>query len=224
MANDSKDSILKNTGLITLCTLGSRVTGLLRTWAMAFALGNTLLTSAYQIAYNMPSMIYELAASGLLATAFLPLYLLQKEKKGNGEAYKFASNILTLTIVLLGILALACSVFSPLVIETQTFTVGQGDSKTLAIFFFRIFAIQILFYGVGAVITGILNAERTYLMPSLAPVMNNIVVTVVMFGFVPLCAVVAGYWHFAGRAVPVRHPDSRIGEAGFPLPSSHQSA
>ena len=178
MANDSKDSILKNTGLITLCTLGSRVTGLLRTWAMAFALGNTLLTSAYQIAYNMPSMIYELAASGLLATAFLPLYLLQKEKKGDGEAYKFASNILTLTIVLLGILALACSVFSPLVIETQTFTVGQGDSKTLAIFFFRIFAIQILFYGVGAVITGILNAERTYLMPSLAPVMNNIVVTV----------------------------------------------
>ena len=143
MANDSKDSILKNTGLITLCTLGSRVTGLLRTWAMAFALGNTLLTSAYQIAYNMPSMIYELAASGLLATAFLPLYLLQKEKKGNGEAYKFASNILTLTIVLLGILALACSVFSPLVIETQTFTVGQGDSKTLAIFFFRIFAFYI---------------------------------------------------------------------------------
>ena len=143
MANDSKDSILKNTGLITLCTLGSRVTGLLRTWAMAFALGNTLLTSAYQIAYNMPSMIYELAASGLLATAFLPLYLLQKEKKGDGEAYRFASNILTLTIVLLGILALACSVFSPLVIETQTFTVGQGDSKTLAIFFFRIFAIQI---------------------------------------------------------------------------------
>ena len=83
LANDSQDSIIKNTGLITLCTLGSRVTGLLRTWAMAFALGNTLLTSAYQIAYNMPAMIYELAASGVLATAFLPLYLLMKEKEGN---------------------------------------------------------------------------------------------------------------------------------------------
>lgn len=188
MANDSKESILKNTGLITLCTLGSRVTGLLRTWAMAFALGNTLLTSAYQIAYNMPAMIYELAASGLLATAFLPLYLLQKERKGTSEAYNFASNILSLTILGLGILALACSVFSPTVIETQTFTVSEGESKTLAIFFFRIFACQILFYGVGAVITGILNAERTYLMPSLAPVLNNIVVTVVMFGFVPLSA------------------------------------
>ncbi len=188
MANDSSDSIIKNTGLITLCTLGSRVTGLLRTWAMAFALGNTLLTSAYQIAYNMPAMIYELAASGVLATAFLPLYLLQKEKHGNKEAYDFASNILSITIIILGLLTLACSFFSPAVIETQTFTVDSGESKELAIFFFRVFAIQILLYGVGAVIMGILNAERTYLMPSLAPVVNNIVVTIAMFGFVPLSA------------------------------------
>lgn len=206
MANDSSDSIIKNTGLITLCTLGSRVTGLLRTWAMAFALGNTLLTSAYQIAYNMPAMIYELAASGVLATAFLPLYLLQKEKHGDSQAHNFASNILSITIILLGLLALACSVFSPAVIETQTFTIGDGDSKTLAIFFFRIFAVQILLYGVGAVITGILNAERTYLMPSLAPVINNIVVTIVMFAFVPLSAwnqEFALWWLAIGTSVGV---------------------
>ena len=206
MANDSQDSIIKNTGLITLCTLGSRVTGLLRTWAMAFALGNTMLTSAYQIAYNMPAMIYELAASGVLATAFLPLYLLQKEKKGDEGAYSFASNILSITIIVLGVLTLACSFFSPAVIETQTFTVDEGDSKTLAIFFFRVFAVQILLYGVGAVITGILNAERTYLMPSLAPVVNNIVVTIVMFGFVPLLAwseEFALWWLAVGTSVGV---------------------
>lgn len=206
MANDSNDSLLKNTSLITLCTLGSRVTGLLRTWAMAFALGNTLLTSSYQIAYNMPAMIYELAASGVLATAFLPLYLLQKERQGTSDAYKFASNILSITVVVLGLLALACSVFSPAVIETQTFTVGEGDSKALAVFFFRIFAVQILLYGVGAVITGILNAERTYLMPSLAPVVNNIVVTVVMFAYVPLSAIdpsFALWWLAVGTSVGV---------------------
>lgn len=206
MANDSQDSIIKNTGLITLCTLGSRVTGLLRTWAMAFALGNTMLTSAYQIAYNMPAMIYELAASGVLATAFLPLYLLQKEKKGDEGAYSFASNILSITIIVLGVLTLACSFFSPAVIETQTFTVDEGDSKTLAIFFFRVFAVQILLYGVGAVITGILNAERMYLMPSLAPVVNNIVVTIVMFGFVPLSAwseEFALWWLAVGTSVGV---------------------
>lgn len=188
MANDSSSSILKNTSLITLATLGSRITGLLRTWAMAFALGNTLLTSAYQIAYNLPSMIYDLAVGGVLATAFLPLYLLQKEREGDKGAQKFSSNILSITLIILGVLALLCSIFAPAVIETQTFTVESGSSKDLSIFFFRVFAIQILFYGLGAVITGILNAERVFLIPSLAPVMNNVVVIVTMFGFVPLSA------------------------------------
>ena len=78
---------------------------------------------------------------------------------------------------------------------------------------------------------GILNAERTYLMPSLAPVMNNIVVTVVMFGFVPLSAwneEFALWWLAIGTSLGVLCQFgiqiSRIGEAGFPLSSSHQSA
>lgn len=206
MANDSSSSIMKNTGLITLCTLGSRVTGLLRTWAMAFALGNTLLTSAYQIAYNLPAMIYELAASGLLATAFLPLYLLSKEKGGEKDAHKFSSNMLSIVLVFLGLLTLACSVFAPLVIETQTFTIGNGEEKDLAIFFFRVFSIQILLYGVGAVITGILNAERNYLLPALAPVVNNIVVIITMFGYVFFASVNASFamwWLAIGTSLGV---------------------
>ena len=140
MANDSSSNIIKNTSLITLATLTSRVTGLVRTWAMAFALGNTVLASAYNIAYNMPAMIYELAATGILATAFLPLYLLQKEKNGDSGAQTFASNILTLTTIVLGLLALACSIFSAQVIETQTFAGGDPAAKEMAIFFFRVFA------------------------------------------------------------------------------------
>ena len=128
MANDSSSNIIKNTSLITLATLTSRVTGLVRTWAMAFALGNTVLASAYNIAYNMPAMIYELAATGILATAFLPLYLLQKEKNGDSGAQTFASNILTLTTIVLGLLALACSIFSAQVIETQTFA-GETQQR-----------------------------------------------------------------------------------------------
>lgn len=206
MANDSSSNIIKNTSLITLATLTSRVTGLVRTWAMAFALGNTVLASAYNIAYNMPAMIYELAATGILATAFLPLYLLQKEKNGDSGAQTFASNILTLTTIVLGLLALACSIFSAQVIETQTFAGGDPAAKEMAIFFFRVFAVQILLYGLGAVITGILNAERSYLAPSLAPVLNNLVVIVTMFGFVPLSSwnpTFAMWWLAVGTSLGV---------------------
>lgn len=156
MANDTSTNILKNTGLISLCTLVSRVTGLLRTWAMAFALGNTLFTSAYQIANNLPNMVFELCASGVLGTAvFVPLYLLQKDKHGQEAAERFTNNMLTLTTIFLGVLSLVCAVAAPLIIQTQTFTVGAGETQDLAIFFFRIFAIQILFYGLSALVMGV---------------------------------------------------------------------
>ena len=40
----SSGSIARSTALMTVATLGSRATGLVRTWVMAFALGNTFIT------------------------------------------------------------------------------------------------------------------------------------------------------------------------------------
>lgn len=172
---------------MSVATLGSRLTGLVRTWAMAFALGNTLITSAYQVANNMPNVIYELVAGGLLAAAFIPVYLSQKEKLGTEGGNKFACNILNLAIVALGILAILATVFAPQVIATQTFTVGnQAEVSQQATDFFRIFAIQIVFYGIGGVITGILNANRVYFLPSIAPAMNNVVCIISFFLYIPL--------------------------------------
>ena len=38
----------------------------MRTWAMAFALGSTMLASSYQVANNLPNMLYELVVGGML--------------------------------------------------------------------------------------------------------------------------------------------------------------
>ena len=224
MANDSSSNIIKNTSLITLATLTSRVAGLVRTWAMAFALGNTVLASAYNIAYNMPAMIYELAATGILATAFLPLYRRQKEKNGDSGAQTFASNILTLTTIVLGLLALACSIFSAQVIETQTFAGGDPAAKEMAIFFFRVFAVQILLYGLGAVITGILNAERI-VFGTFARARaqrsgghrDHVRLCAALFVEPLLCHVVVGGGNIAWRARAVRRSDSCAHKPGVRL-------
>lgn len=183
-------SIARSTALMTVATLCSRATGLIRTWAMAFALGNGLITSAYQVANNMPNVIYELVAGGLLAAAFLPVYLSQKEKFGLKGGNDFANNLLNLTIVVLGVLSILATVFAPEVIATQTFTVGNtAEVTTYAVAFFRIFSIQIVFYGIGGILTGLLNANRVYFLPSIAPALNNAIVIVVMFAYVPLSQV-----------------------------------
>ena len=74
-------SIARSTLVMSAATMLSKLTGFFRTWAMAFALGNTVLASSYQIAFNVPNMLYELVAGGILTTAFLPVYSVPIWKK-----------------------------------------------------------------------------------------------------------------------------------------------
>ena len=182
-------SVAKSTALMSIATLVSRLTGFVRTWAMAFALGNSVITSAYQVASNLPYVLFDVVAGGLLGAAFIPVYLLEKERRGEEGGNNFAVNTLNLTIIVLGALALACSLLAPQLIATQTFTVGESDEVVgLSIAFFRIFSFQIIFFGLSGIVTGVLNANRVYFLPSIAPTLNNLCVIVSFFAFIPLSA------------------------------------
>ena len=68
-----------------------------------------------------------------------------------------------------------------------------GETADQAVFFFRFFAVQVLFLGLGALVGGILNAHRRYFWPNVSSAFNNLVVIVTFFGYVPLSAWDAGF-------------------------------
>ena len=168
-------SVGASAALMSVCVLFSRITGFLRTWAMAFALGSSFLSSSYQVANNLPNMLYELVMGGMLVTAFLPVYISVKKKSGTRAGNAYASNLLTLVTIFLGVLSILCMIFPAQVIYTQTFYSDQSSSA-LATFFFQYFAIQLVFYGASSIVSGLLNANRDYLWSSIAPVANNVIV------------------------------------------------
>ncbi len=170
-----ENNIGASAALMSVCTIISRITGFARTWAMAFALGSTMLSSSYQVANNLPNMLYELVIGGMLVTAFLPVYLSVKKKLGNEAGNAYASNLFTIVIILLGALSVVCIAFPAQVIYTQSFFSDQSTMGD-ATYFFQIFAIQIVFYGVSSILSGLLNANRDYLWSSIAPVANNLIV------------------------------------------------
>lgn len=178
-------SVGASAALMSVCVLFSRITGFLRTWAMAFALGSSFLSSSYQVANNLPNMLYELVMGGMLVTAFLPVYVSVKKKSGDAAGNEYASNLLTIVTLFLGALSLLCMIFPSFVIYTQTFYSDQSET-TQATFFFQFFAIQLVFYGASSIVSGLLNANRDYLWSSIAPVANNAIViaTFLAYAFV----------------------------------------
>lgn len=168
-------SVSSSTFLMSACVIASRITGFIRTWAMAFALGSTLLSSSYQVANNLPNMLYELVAGGLLVTAFLPVYISIKNRLGEEAGNRYASNLLSIVTLFLIVVAVLCMVFPSMVVYTQSFWSNQAEMQ-YAVFFFQFFAIQIVFYGASSILSGLLNANRSYFWPSIAPVFNNLIV------------------------------------------------
>jgi len=176
------ESVHRSATIISVCVLLSRITGFFRTWAMAFAMGSTFLASSYQVANNLPTMLYEMVIGGMLVTAFLPVYVSTKKKLGEEGGNEYASNLLTMTIVFLGVVSLLCSIFAPQLIFTQSFLSDQETMDT-SVFFFRFFAIQILFYGVGSIVSGLLNAHRDFFWSSIAPLFNNLIIIATFVGY-----------------------------------------
>ena len=171
---------------MSTATLVSRITGFVRMWAMAFAIGATGLTSAYNLANTIPNMVFELLAGGIIASLFIPMYLEVRERDGAESATTFASHLITLAALVLGGISLLGMLLPQLFVWTQTFTPAARQSVAViasANFFFAFFAIQIVVYGTGSILSGLLNAHREYLWPALGPVFNNIVVIVVFLSF-----------------------------------------
>jgi len=169
----------RSTLIMAVATTLSRITGFVRAWALALALGTTVASSAYQVANNVPNMIFELIAGGILSSLFIPTFMKIRKERGDEAAWRFAGNLMTLVAIALGVIALVGILFPRPIMWTQYFLADAGYSQQLldlASFFFRFFAIQAVFYGVGMIIQALLNAQRKYLWASLGPVFNNLVV------------------------------------------------
>ena len=188
MGSSDYSTIGRSAGLMTVLTIVSRVTGFIRTWAMAAAIGMSLLSSSYQVANNLPNMLYELVMGGMLVTAFLPVYMGVRREQGRDASNEYVGNLLGILLLLLGGISVLGTVFAPGFIWTQSFLSGNGGSMNTAAFMFRFFAIQILFYGLGSVFSGVLNAHRDYFWSTFAPVLNNVIVIASFMGFAPVSA------------------------------------
>lgn len=188
MGSSDYSTVGRSAGLMTVLTIVSRVTGFIRTWAMAAAIGMSLLSSSYQVANNLPNMLYELVMGGMLVTAFLPVYMGVRREQGREASNEYVGNLLGILLLVLGGISLLGTVFAPGFIWTQSFLSGNGDSMDTAAFMFRFFAIQILFYGLGSVFSGVLNAHRDYFWSTFAPVLNNVIVIASFMGFAPVSA------------------------------------
>jgi putative peptidoglycan lipid II flippase len=168
-------AILRSVFTMSAATALSRVTGYVRTMVQASVLGAGVVANAYTFSNSLPNQIYELFMGGLLSSIFIPILVERLTQHGEEDARRLANALLTLIVPLLTVIALLGIAFAgPIVGLVTEFKTQQ--TTDLAVLLFRIFALKILFYGVGALAMGVLNSHRRFFLPTFAPVLNNLIV------------------------------------------------
>ncbi len=166
--------------VMALGTVASRGTGFLRTVAITAAIGTHYVGDAYNVANTTPNIIYDLLLGGILTSVVVPVLVrANKDDPDGGDG--FASSLLTLVALGLTFFTVIGMIIAPLIARIY---IANSAEVSLATTFMRWFLPQIVFYGIGATIGAILNIRARFAAPTLAPVLNNLVVIAVAVTFV----------------------------------------
>ncbi|GHH35513.1 murein biosynthesis integral membrane protein MurJ [Lentzea cavernae] len=193
-------SIAKASGSMAIATIVSRATGLLSKVLLVAALGIGTLNDSYQAASTLPTMINELLLGGILTSVAIPLLVrAEKEDGDGGESY--AQWLISMGTAILGVgtvIAVACA---PLL--TSLFIADSPNAnRDLVTAFAYLVLPGIVFYGLTALLSAVLNARHVFGLPTWAPVLNNLVVI----------AVLGVYWLLPGDITlnPVSMTDTHV--------------
>ncbi|MEV0480556.1 murein biosynthesis integral membrane protein MurJ [Streptomyces sp. NPDC050508] len=176
--------LLKSSAVMAAGTMVSRLTGFVRSALIVAALGVGMLGDTFQVAYQLPTMIYILTVGGGLNSVFVPqLVRAMKEDDDGGEA--FANRLLTLVMVALGALTALAVFAAPLLIRLLSDSVANDPAANeVGVTFVRYFLPSIFFMGVHVVMGQILNARGKFGAMMWTPVLNNIVIIVTLGMFI----------------------------------------
>ena len=108
----SEIGLARSAGILGLGNIASRVIGLGRDTITSYLFGSTGALSAFIVASNVPTMIYDLLVGGMLSAALVPVFSTYTAQERRGELARIASTVLTLIACAMGLAVLLLEVFA----------------------------------------------------------------------------------------------------------------
>ncbi len=165
---------------IAVIVVIARIVGLVRVFVLSNVLGPTALGDTYLTANKLPNILFDVVAGGALSSVVVPVLSRPIATGDDEETSRTASAMLTWTVlVLVPVAALGMALSGPLM---SVMLSGVGDPALraakvdLGSRMLVVFMPQIVLYGAGIVLTGVLQAHRRFLAPALGPLLSSLVV------------------------------------------------
>jgi putative peptidoglycan lipid II flippase len=213
--------------LISLGNITSRVLGLAREMVKSHFFGAGGAVSAFDVAYQVPTMVYDQLVGGMLNSALVPVFSDYADADHQEALWRLLSLLLSMLALLLAVLLVIVEVLAPQV--TRLLSAGLDPVYLeLATRMLRITAPAIFFLNVAGLLSAALYALKRFAYPAFTAALSNatLVLVVALLGRSQLdvYSLAIGLLLGSVAQVALQWPALRDAQLHFVSPLTHHPA
>jgi len=175
-------NLFKAASTVSLLTLASRVTGLIREQLIAATFGASAATDAFNVAFRIPNLLRRLFAEGAFSQAFVPILAATRARDGDSATHSLIDAVATVLTWALLATCVVGTAAAPVVVWLIASGLDRFDS---AVAMTRVMFPYIGFMSLVALAAGILNTWKRFAVPAVTPVLLNLSVIAAAWWGVP---------------------------------------
>jgi putative peptidoglycan lipid II flippase len=180
----SKAQILRSASTIAVITVISRICGYLRDQRVALLLGTSPAADSFILAFRIPGLIRRMTAEGSLGASFIPVFTGYLRNRSSQDAWDFARKVFWDLALFLAVLAVLGVVFSKQLIGLFTIFGHNPMQWGLAISLNKIIFPAVLFIGLAALASAILNSFHVFGLPAATSIFFNLALIAFSLGII----------------------------------------
>jgi putative peptidoglycan lipid II flippase len=173
--------IIRSMILLIVMFAVSKGISLVQTFLIAREFGVGGAWDAYVAAARIPDTIVLLMSGGALNFAFIPVLSGLLAKGDKERAWKLASHVANTIFVSALVASLLSFIFTPFLINNVIAPAYSAETAALSIALMLMLLIGTIVFAISFILTGILHSHNHFLLPALAPIINDIGI---LFGIV----------------------------------------
>ena len=160
---------------ISLLTLVSRITGVVRDMLIARFFGASVQTDAFYVAFRLPNLLRRLFAEGAFQQAFVPMVASVRQTEGEERTKRFVDHVFSI----LAPVVILVSILGVLIAPVLVWLIAAGfrsdpEEFSLATSLTRWMFPYIAFMSLVAMSAAVLNTYKSFRIPAVTPVLLNL--------------------------------------------------
>lgn len=174
--SDANRQIARAAGVVMTAFVVSQLTGLVRIAVVAPAFGAGTDLDAFGSANRVSETLFLLVAGGALSSAFIPTFTGLLARRESEKAWKLASAVANLVLLILAAASILAAIFAPQVVRYALAPgfVEKPEAFQLTVNLLRLMLPSAAIFALSGLVMAVLNSHQVFLVPALTPSMYQL--------------------------------------------------